>query len=83
MRKKYKETSHASYILKICKNIHSSQVIREPKGLLVFDDDVFLSNPAMVLSVCLTGVNFIVKAIRKDFDISFFELYSIIFALTL
>lgn len=42
------------------------QVISEPKGLPVFRDDMLMSNPIMVSAVHLTGVTFIVKAIRKD-----------------
>ena len=43
------------------------QVISEPKGLPVFRDDMLMSNPIIVSAVHLTGVTFIVKAIRKDY----------------
>lgn len=43
------------------------QVISEPKGFPVFRDDMLMSHSIMVSAVHLTGVTFIVKAIRKDY----------------
>lgn len=83
MSKEYKENFLASYILEKCKNIHSSQVISEPKRLLLVFNDINLSHGIICPSHWYNLHNKGNKKTLLSLKISFSQLYLIIFALTL